>query len=36
VEYEEEFGFPTEIYIDWDAGVADEETIYTAEDLVTP
>lgn len=36
VEYDEEFGFPTQLTIDWDAGLADEETIYTAEDLVAP
>ena len=36
VEYDEEFGFPTQLYIDWDAGLADEETIYTAGELVTP
>lgn len=36
VEYDEEFGFPTQLYIDWEALVADEETSYSAGELVIP
>ena len=36
VQYDEEAGFPTQLYIDWDAGVADEETSYLARDLDMP
>jgi len=34
--YDEQWGFPTHMYIDWDPGVADEETSYTASNLVVP
>jgi hypothetical protein len=34
VTYDAEFGYPTQIYIDWDAGTADEETAYQATDLI--
>ncbi len=33
-EYDEERGFPTSIYVDWNAGTADEETSYSAKNLV--
>jgi hypothetical protein len=36
VEYDAETGLPKAIVIDWDAGLADEETSYTAGDLDTP
>lgn len=36
VVYDEEFGYPTEITIDWDSELADEETLYEASDLELP
>ena len=36
VEYDAEAGFPTDIFIDWDSDLADEETSYTARELETP
>ncbi len=34
VAYDAEFGYPTQIYIDWNAAQADEETAYEASDLI--
>ena len=36
VEYDDQWGYPTNIYIDWDLGTADEETSYSASDLAVP
>lgn len=36
VEYDAELGYPTQITIDWDATMADEETYYEASDLEAP